>query len=297
MESRRRFYNRLPADGVVQRGWRKARAELVEKIVAILRDDNPATLRGIYYALVTAQLLENDLNQYKMLSRLLVEARQRGYMPWEWIDDRVRLPIADSMWDDRDDFAESVIAAYRLNVWEGQPEYFEAWVEKDTLAAKLADVLRPYGVTLNVGRGYDGWTSIRNAADRFNSRGEGHRALTILYFGDFDPSGEDMVRSLQERLDFFGCRPKILKCALTREDIDTYNLPPNPTKAKDCRRDAFIAKHGDMCVELDALPTKVLKQRLKDQVESRLDMSKLAEVEARQEPDRLKLAEVMEGFR
>jgi hypothetical protein len=30
---------------------------------------------------------------------------------------------------------------------------------------------------------------------------------TILYFGDFDPSGEDMVRSLEERLQFFQVYP------------------------------------------------------------------------------------------
>jgi hypothetical protein len=32
--------------------------------------------------------------------------------------------------------------------------YVEVWLEKDALSGIFEDVLRPYGVTLNVGRGY-----------------------------------------------------------------------------------------------------------------------------------------------
>jgi len=112
-------------------------------------------------------------------------------------------------------------ASFRLDVWERQPTYLEVWLEKDALSGIFEDVLHRYGVTLNVGRGYDGWDSIHNAADRL-SDGD-----TILYFGDFDPSGEDMVRSLRERLAFFGCNPTVVKCALTAEDIERYQLPPD----------------------------------------------------------------------
>ena len=66
--------------------------------------------------------------------------------------------------------------------------------------ASSRKMLRGFGVTLNVGRGFDGWDSIRNAAARYYGRHEDGRDVTVLYFGDFDPSGEDMVRSLRERL-------------------------------------------------------------------------------------------------
>ena len=62
-------------------------------------------------------------------------------------------------------------------------------------------------MTLNVGRGYDGWDSIHNAADRLTD------GDAVLDFGDFDPSGEDMVRNLRDRLSFFGSCPEIIKCA------------------------------------------------------------------------------------
>src|SRR5262245_4399976 len=66
--------------------------------------------------------------------------------------------------------------------------------EKDALSGIFEDALDPYGVTLNVGRGFDGWDPIHNAAQRLRDED------VILYFVDFDPSGEDMVRSPRERL-------------------------------------------------------------------------------------------------
>jgi hypothetical protein len=190
------------------------------------------------------------------------------------------------MWPDLRTLADQVIAQYRRDVWATQPGYVEVWLEKDALSGIFEGVLEPYGVTLCVGRGYDGWDSIRIAARRY---GDGS-CVDVLYFGDFDPSGEDMVRSLRERLAFFGCRPTMVKCALTLDDIAAYNLPPDFTKAKDSRRAAFVAKHGDVSVELDALPVDVLRSRIMVGIEARMDLEALAQVRALERNERDQLA-------
>jgi hypothetical protein len=156
------------------------------------------------------------------------------------------------------------------------------WLEKDALSGIFEEVLEEYGMTLNVGRGYDGWDSIYNAARRFL----GLEGATILYFGDFDPSGEDMVRSLRERLGELEAKPEIIKCALTLEDVRRYNLPPDFTKTTDSRRTAFVARYGDLSVELDALPLEVLRERVVIEVEARMDLDALAEVREAEERDR-----------
>jgi hypothetical protein len=148
-------------------------------------------------------------------------------------------------------------------------------------------------VTLNVGRGYSSWSSIKAAADRFDGGG------TILYFGDFDPSGEDMVRALEESLANSdlpngGSFPDVVKCALTPTDIATYNLPPDFTKATDTRQAAFVEKYGDVAVELDALPVAVLIDRIVQEVESRLDLEALEEVRKQESADRLRLDELLD---
>jgi len=240
------------------------------------------TVRQVYYQLVSRQVIENNRPQYQAVSNALVDARKDGTIPWAWIEDRLRRPRHVPMWDDLNDFAETVQRAYRRNVWAEQPAYLEVWLEKDALSGIFEDVLEPYGVTLNVGRGYDGWDSIHNAAERY---GDGQRT-TVLYFGDLDPSGEDMVRSLRKRLAFFGCNPEIIKCALVFDDIGKYNLPPDFTKATDTRQAAFVKKYGDMAVELDALPVDVLRARLVAEVEARMDIKALSRVQELEQEER-----------
>jgi hypothetical protein len=193
------------------------------------------------------------------------------------------------MWTGLPNFAKTACKAYRLDVWTTQPGYVECWLEKDALSGIFEDVLNPYGITLNVGRGYDGWDSIHNAAERYGDGG----STTVLYFGDFDPSGEDMVRSLRERLGFFQSSPEIIKCALTDEDVTRYNLPPDFTKTTDTRRTAFIAKYGDRCVELDALPVNVLRERVLAEAGSRMDMAALESVHRQEAEERRQLSRML----
>jgi len=264
---------------------------LLQSTVEVLAQTHPMTVRQVYYQLVSRQVIENNRSQYQAVSNALVEARKTGEIPWDWIEDRLRRPRSVSMWDDLPDFAETVRHAYRRDVWPTQSGYVECWLEKDALSGIFEEVLRDYGVTLNVGRGYDGWDSIHNAAERYSSR----RNTTVLYFGDFDPSGLDMVRSLRERLAFFQSSPEIVKCALTAEDVEAYDLPPDPSKKTDTRRAAFIAKYGDRCVELDALPVDVLRERLVSEVEARMDLRALQSVQKREAAERKRLVKLLAG--
>ena len=257
------------------------------------------TLRQVHYRLVGRgdTTYRNTQGDYKALSGWLRDARLEGIIPWEWVEDRTRRPRDVRMWDDLAKFVADVRRSYRRGVWAAQPEYLEVIVEKDALSAIFEGVLDPYGVTPNVGRGYGSWSAIKEAADRYGEGGN----VTLLYFGDFDPSGEDMVRSLGERLAHEdlpngGSRPAITKCALTFGDIEEYELPPDPTKAKDSRRGAFVARHGDVAVELDALPVDVLRERIVREVEVRMDLQALTETRALQAADQSRLDALLDGF-
>ncbi len=217
------------------------------------------TVRQVYYQLVARHVVANNRSQYQLVSNLLVQARRDGVVGWDQIEDRQRKPREVSMWSDLPDFIKTVAVAYRRDVWQDQEQLVECWLEKDAISGIFMDVLRPFGVTLNVGRGYDGWSSINAAAERSPD--------VVLYFGDFDPSGEDMVRSLEERLNDLGCYPDIEKVALTLEDIERYHLPPDFAKTTDSRAAAFVARYGTRSsVELDALPVDVLRERVQEAV-------------------------------
>lgn len=267
-------------------GLHKKTIVIFEIAKGILARHNPMTVRQIYYQLVSRQVIENSLSSYKSMCNALVEARKRGIIPWDWIEDRLRVPRIVSMWDGLSDFAETAINAYRRNVWADQAWFVEIWLEKDALSGIFEDVLKPFGITLNVGRGYDGWTSIHNAALRYRDGAN----VIIFYYGDFDPSGEDMVRNLRERLAFFQSRPKIIKKALTHEDIKTYDLPPDFTKKTDTRAKNFISKHGDVSVELDALPIDILKQKIIEGIELYIDLEALERIKQLEITEKQKIA-------
>jgi hypothetical protein len=264
---------------------------LINAAKEILAAFRPMTVRQVYYQLVSRQVIKNNRSEYQAVSKALVQARQEGIIPWEWLEDRLRRPRSVGMWDDLADFSEAAVRAYRRDVWATQENYLEVWLEKDALSGIFESILNTYGVTLNVGRGYDGWDSIYHAAMRFGRRDN----TAILYFGDLDPSGEDMVRSLKERLGFFGCRPEIIKCALNPDDVKRYTLPPAFTKTTDTRSAAYIKEFGDMAVELDALPADVLETRLKNEVEARLDMAELEEVQKLEQADKATLKAALGG--
>lgn len=191
----------------------KATIALLDEVLVVLAGlELPVTLRQLFYQLVVKQVLQNTRARYQALSRLVVKGRKGGSIPWDWIEDRLRRPRRAPMWSGLAAFAERAVAAYRRDVWESQPAYLEVWLEKDALSGIFEDALEPYGVTLNVGRGFDGWDSIRNGAKRLAGG-------TVLYFGDWDPSGEDISRSLKERLLWFGSGVNFERCALLQKDI------------------------------------------------------------------------------
>jgi hypothetical protein len=263
---------------------------LIEATITVLAEHSPMTLRQIHYQLVSRQVSENTRGAYQALSKALVAARREGAIAWELIEDRTRRPRHVQMFADLPEFVERVTPAYRRDVWADQPRRIEVWLEKDALSGIFEAALDPFGITLNVGRGFDGWDSIHSAAMRLDDDD------VILYYGDFDPSGEDMVRSLIERLGDLGCRPEIIKCALTRDDIDRYNLPPDFTKATDTRRAAFVAKHGDISVEIDALPLAVLRDRIVSEVVSRIDLAALDGVRSVERIERDQIAAAVAGI-
>lgn len=263
--------------------------ELIRSARDILAQYHPMTLRQVYYQLVSAQIIENKRSEYQKLSIALVKARKELLIDWEWIEDRVRKPHIVSMWNNLSDFIETVKRAYRRDVWNTQEIYLEVWLEKDALSGIFEDITREYGVTLVVGRGYNSWSAYKDAYYRFSQFED--REKIILYFGDFDPSGEDIVRAIGDSyIHFTNDVPEVIKVALTEEDIQKYNLPPDFTKSTDSRSAKFVEKYGDIAVELDALPLPILQRKIRESIKSYMDYTALQEVEEIQNEERINLS-------
>ena len=233
------------------------------------------TLRQIYYQLVGRALIPNDERSYKNLGSVISKARLAGLMDWDAIEDRGRQPWEWPEFGSLQLAVDEAVEYFRLPRMVGQETYVELWVEKDALAGVLQPIASRYHVTMMVNRGYSSQSAMYASARRIDrcTVGNGSNGAIILYLGDFDPSGEDMVRDISERLNMF-CEEQIsvVKLALTMDQVDTYQPPPNPTKLTDSRARKFVMEHGYESWEVDALPPRTLRQIIEVAIEECIDM-------------------------
>lgn len=119
----------------------------------------------------------------------------------------------------------------------------------------------------------------------------------LLYLGDHDPSGEDMVRDIGARLSMFGISVDVRKLALTMDQIEEYKPPPNPAKLTDPRAAEYVDKHGATSWEVDALPPDVLDQLIRDSLESVIDVSKMDKIKSQEARDKKRLSKALRSLK
>ena len=215
------------------RGKSRQTLALIAAASRILEEIQPASIRAVCYRLFTIGVLSSmKKSETNKVSAQLTWARETGVIPWQSIVDETRAPERVSAWEDPSAYIETVKQSYRRDRWTDQPDWVEVWSEKGTIRGTLAPVLEAYGVTFRVMHGYGSATAINQVA--VESR-EAEKTLTVLYVGDWDPSGLHMSEvDLPRRLDEYGGDVEVIRLALRGDDCDP-NLPFFPTDTK--RRD------------------------------------------------------------
>jgi hypothetical protein len=243
--------------------------KLVDAMYLIAEAARPITGRGVGYKLFVRRLIKSMArNDMKRVYRLLKLARERGYIPWHWIVDETRGVEQIPTWDDPEAFALAATQQYRRNFWNQQPQRCEVWSEKGTVRGLLKPVLDDYGVGFNPVHGFDSATEVHQyAIDR------DPRPLTILYVGDWDPSGLYMSeRDLPARFEKYGGHHITVKrIALTADhnrDGERELLPSFSAsdKRKDPRYPWFVRNHGDRCWEIDAMDPNELRACVEEEI-------------------------------
>ena len=181
--------------------------------------------------------------------------------------------------------------SYRSYRWQEQDHYVEVMVEKEALAGILEPITRQYHVSLLVNKGYASASAMHEVAMRLEvQEDEEDKSCHILYLGDHDPSGIDMVRDIQDRLATFGRHPEIERVALTYDQIKQYSLPPNPAKKSDPRAKRYYEQYGNKSWELDALDPEVLSNVLETAIQGHMDLGRYNETIRREDRERKALS-------
>ena len=198
------------------------------------------------------------------------------------------------MWRDLGDYRGAVLNSYRRDVWRNQPVRIDVWSEKGTVRGTLAPVLNDLRVTFRVFHGNCSTTVVHDIAAKSQQT---DTPLVAFYVGDLDPSGAYMSDvDLPARLRRHGAHNVTFqRLALTV--ADTGDLPDFEAKTTDTRRPWHVERYGRRCWELDAMSPAVLRERVREAIEARIEPNSWNHALAAERTDRAELEALFDGLK
>lgn len=290
--------------------WSCRQTDLIDEIVHITEKYKEMEIklsgRQLYYQLVAIDFIPNAIEIYKRISKFVTDGRYGGVFDWSAIEDRGRVSSKHAEWNSISDLISSALYSYRRPRWEGQYYYVEMLCEKQALESVLKPIADKWHIRFGYNKGYTSASSMYEMSKRVIKEMYNGKKVVILYFGDHDPSGLDMIRDIKERMveflteceepqpfdtvtvfDDFTVHP----LALTKEQIKTMNPPPNPAKFSDPRSKDYILENGNVSWELDAIDPKTLQQIAEDGILQYLDEEQYDEIVLNEKEDAKTLIE------
>jgi len=241
-----------------------------EIISEYMEQELDLTLRQVYYQLIARDLLpeswrdpisgtKNTEKNYGKLGSILANARLAGLLDWEAIVDRGRRSYSNSHWGSPQEIVETCAEQFQLDTRATQENYIEVWVEKEALLGVIESVCREQDVPFFACKGYVSVSAMWQGAQRFYTENRRGKQGIILHLGDHDPSGIDMTRDIQDRMDIFEADVDVQRIALNMDQIEELNPPPSPAKITDSRYETYRNEFGDDSWELDALDPRTIQ--------------------------------------
>jgi hypothetical protein len=266
---------------------------LDEALFQIVYEHKPANVRGTFYRAEVRGLVPKEEKAVRLVGRRLLKLRREGIIPYEWIVDESREVYGHHHYGGVSELAVDVSSLYRRDYWRHADEWVQIWIEKRALAGVISPIVADrWGLNLYVCAG--------QMSESFIYRGGcdiAHRDVptTAYVLSDFDPGGKSIfnalavgVKGCPGGLSRFtqGVPVEVRKLALDAHQVKAWNLPTRPAKKTDTRTRKFIAEHGDISVELDAIPPKDLRRLVNKAISRHMSPQTLAEWKAVEKEER-----------
>ena len=273
--------------------WRTDAEQLFSQIDSVVEEfigyDIKLTNRQLYYQLVGKDLIPNATEVYKRICTFLTDSRYGGLIDWEAIEDKGRVPEMHAEWDNVSKLIDSAVYSYRLPRWSDQEYYVELYCEKQAGETVLKPVAEDFHIYFGYNKGYSSASTMYDLSKRIAEQINDGKKVRILYFGDHDSSGLDMLRDIHARIcefltagddviDIVGYDEepmfKVIPVALNMSQIKQYKCPPNPAKMTDPRAKWYVSKYGKTSWELDSLNPLVVRDLAEKAIKQFLDQIK-----------------------
>ena len=267
-------------------------------LIDYAHEHGPVSVRGLYYQAEVAGVpgIDKSDQAYQRVQQQVLILRRTGRMPYGDISDATRWMRKPKSHNSIQDALDETARTYRRNLWRDADSHVEVWCEKDALAGVIFPVTSEYDVPLMVARGYSSETF---AFEAVAARGDDPRPYHVYYFGDFDRSGRDAARSLEEKLQRFAkelpqCRCEVVfeQMAITKEQIRALNLPTRPHKLKSAADRKW--PYSFAC-ELDAMPPDTLRVFIRTSIENHLSQHQIEVLKIAEENEK-RLIDALAGI-
>src|SRR5579883_150173 len=263
---------------------RSTKAEIEQRREAlfnIVAQGKPMTVRQVFYQATVRGVIEKTEAGYTKVQTDLVVMRRSGDLPYDWLADNTRWQRKPRTFNSVSHALEETARFYRKALWADADAYVEVWLEKDALAGVVLPVTAEFDVPLMVSRGYASLSFLFSAAEHIGSLDV---PTFIYHLGDFDPSGVNAGEKIEETLRQMAPDADInfRRIAVTRPQIEVWDLPTRPTKASDTRAKGF----GDISVELDAIEPNQLRDLVRHYIEIHLPPAQFEVLKAAEESER-----------
>lgn len=233
------------------------------------------SIRQLYYRLVSAQDILNNRSQYVYFDKVLTEYRQNNLDFAKYFEDRTRtiqekisVGYPNTSFSQKIEYEiESVLSDYPTyyvsrNVFQNQITL--VLVEKQALETIFRKAIGQMAI-LVVARGFNSFTQMYELRQLLKND---DREVHVKVFTDFDDSGlliqNNFLNQMRKHLKIHFTN--VERVALTKELVEKYDLPTNPTK-----KSTHSKYNLPYFVELDALEPNVLRDMVSKECAKHFD--------------------------
>lgn len=246
--------------------------EILKTALTIVRSvPYQVSARWVFYRLLQASFYQAKEDYKKWLS-ISARARHASFQGWRpnTLADETRQPIPRGKgWITGKGWIQAVAdATCSLDKWLTQDNYVEIWYEARAMTDQFEHysqnvTLRPMGGQPSIPYKYQAAQELARASRTYS------KPITILYFGDLDPKGQEIAETVENDVakwcdaDF-----EFIHAGLTQAQVDKYEVPENFDHPG-----AF---------QWEALTDTAASEIIQDALKPLIDLKKMEEVEEKE---------------